>query len=275
MLEGDFEAVYQLPQQEGQACENDLASTHLTTATTARDMISILDTFAQTEDGKRAANPSLANYWGFSYGTVLGQTFTSMFPNRLGHCVLDSVVDPDGYVSGLQRRQVLLTDDVFSTFFLYCNKAGPDLCPFFTGSTPEDIYLRLKALVGQLNVTYAELQGWTNPSILDFSMGYVASALFEFTYRPITDFPLLAESLVNSLLSRLIQSLPSSPPQVVNEPIQPIGGTAIRCGDTRGSLFNITFQDYYGSSIQKLESQSSLACGFVAYNFNIECTYGQ
>jgi pimeloyl-ACP methyl ester carboxylesterase len=131
MLESDFEADYQITQQEGQACENDLASVHLTTATTARDMISIPDAFAQTEDGKRAFNPLLANYWGFSYGTVLGATFASMFPNRLGHFVLDVVLDPDDYVSGLELRQVLLTDDVLSTFFLYCNKAGLGLCPFF------------------------------------------------------------------------------------------------------------------------------------------------
>jgi pimeloyl-ACP methyl ester carboxylesterase len=185
ILEGDFEGEYQTAQQEGQACENDLASVHLTTATAARDMISIVDAFTQTEDGKRAVNPSLANYWGFIHGTVLGQAFASMFPNRLGHFVLDGVVDPDDYVSGLQLRQVLLTDEVFSTFFLYCNKAGPALCQLFTGSTPEDIYLRFEALVGQLNATYAESQGWTNASTLDFSSSHVASVLFEFTYRPI------------------------------------------------------------------------------------------
>jgi pimeloyl-ACP methyl ester carboxylesterase len=224
MLESDFEADYQITQQEGQACENDLASVHLTTATTVRDMISILDAFAQTEDGKRAFNPLLANYWGFSYGTVLGATFASIFPNRLGHFVLDGVLDPDDYVSRLELRQVLLTDDVLSTFFFYCNKAGPSLCPFCIGSTPEDIYLRLEALVGQLNVTYAKSRGWANASICDFSMSYVAGALFEFTYHPIADFPLLAESLVNlesvvannltekSLISWLIQSLPTSPP---------------------------------------------------------------
>jgi hypothetical protein len=76
----------------------------------------------------------------------------------------------------------------------------------------------------------------------------------------------------DSLISWVIQSQPSSPPQVVNEPIQPVGGTAIHCGDTRGSLFNITFQDYYGSIIQKLESQSSLAGGLLAATSDIACT---
>jgi hypothetical protein len=106
---------------------------------------------------------------------------------------------------------------------------------------------------------------------------------FELTYRRIAEFPLLAESLVNlegviannltedSLISWLIQSLPSSPPQVVNEPLQVVGESAIQCRDTRGRLYNMTFQDYY-ETIQRLESQSSLAGGFVAYSFNIACT---
>jgi pimeloyl-ACP methyl ester carboxylesterase len=247
-------------------------------------MISILDAFAQTEDSERAVNPSLANYSGFSYGTRLGQTFASMFPNRLGHFVLDGVVDPDDWISGLGLRNVLLTDDVFSTFFLYCNKAGPNLCPFSTGSTPEDIYLRFEVLVGQLNATYAESQGWANASTLSISSSFVAQALFGFAYQPITDFPIMAESLVNlesviandltigSIISWLFQWQPASPPQVVNEPLQVAGGAAIRCGDTRGSLYNITFQEYYDTIIQKLESQSSLAGGAMAYNQDISCT---
>lgn len=34
-------------------------------------------------------------YWGFSYGTVLGATFATMFPEYVGRLVLDGVVDSD------------------------------------------------------------------------------------------------------------------------------------------------------------------------------------
>lgn len=34
-------------------------------------------------------------YWGFSYGTVLGATFATMFPDKVGRMVLDGVVDSD------------------------------------------------------------------------------------------------------------------------------------------------------------------------------------
>jgi hypothetical protein len=112
---------------------------------------------------------------------------------------------------------------------------------------------------------------------------YVADALFEFAYHPITDFPIMAESLVNlesviannlttdSIISWFIQWQSANPPQVVNEPLQLAGGAAIQCGDTRGSLYNTTFQEYYENIIQKLESQSSLAGG-VMVNHDIACT---
>jgi len=45
------------------------AGPHMSTATTARDMLSIANAFAETEDGKRSSKPSnLLNYYGISYG---------------------------------------------------------------------------------------------------------------------------------------------------------------------------------------------------------------
>jgi hypothetical protein len=41
----------------------------MSTAVTARDMLSIVNAFAETEDGGRASKPSeLLNYYGISYG---------------------------------------------------------------------------------------------------------------------------------------------------------------------------------------------------------------
>ncbi|KAH8597003.1 hypothetical protein B0O99DRAFT_671077 [Bisporella sp. PMI_857] len=37
-----------------------------------------------------------------SYGTLLGQTFASMFPERMGKVVLDGIVDPDDWVAGIE-----------------------------------------------------------------------------------------------------------------------------------------------------------------------------
>ena len=56
---------------------------HMTTADVARDMNQI----------RIALGVSKISYYGFSYGTYLGQVFASIFPTRIKYMVLDSNVD--------------------------------------------------------------------------------------------------------------------------------------------------------------------------------------
>ena len=57
---------------------------HLTTADSARDLDSIRVALGQQQ----------INYYGFSYGTYLGQVYATMFPTRVRRMVLDGNVDP-------------------------------------------------------------------------------------------------------------------------------------------------------------------------------------
>lgn len=75
------------------------AGPHMTTATVAQDLISILDAYSLTTEAQKShQDPKLLNYWGISYGTMIGQTFASMFPSRLGRVVLDGVMDAEAWV---------------------------------------------------------------------------------------------------------------------------------------------------------------------------------
>jgi pimeloyl-ACP methyl ester carboxylesterase len=60
-----------------------------TTGSTARDMNAL----------RAALHEDKANYFGFSYGTFLGATYESLFPDRVGRFVLDGAVDPDQYIN--------------------------------------------------------------------------------------------------------------------------------------------------------------------------------
>jgi pimeloyl-ACP methyl ester carboxylesterase len=59
---------------------------YLTTENMARDLDSIRAAFGVAQ----------INYYGFSWGTYLGQVYATLFPSRLRRMVLDSTVDPTG-----------------------------------------------------------------------------------------------------------------------------------------------------------------------------------
>jgi pimeloyl-ACP methyl ester carboxylesterase len=93
--EAFWDEQFSSAQATGEECEaafggSEGAGQYMSTPVVATDMLSIVDAFAATSQGKMAAtNSSLLNYWGFSFGTFLGQTFASMYPDRVGRLAID------------------------------------------------------------------------------------------------------------------------------------------------------------------------------------------
>ncbi|KAA8650986.1 hypothetical protein EYZ11_004309 [Aspergillus tanneri] len=112
----------------------------LGTAFVARDIMQVVD----------ALGLEKLNYWGFSYGTVLGATTVSMFPNRMGKVVLDGVQNAHEYLHGYDSQMSLDTDKVFYGFCAGC-LAAPSLCPLakrynFPSEMEADIHNFLETL---------------------------------------------------------------------------------------------------------------------------------
>jgi pimeloyl-ACP methyl ester carboxylesterase len=63
---------------------------HMATADVARDMDVL----------RQAVGDSQLNYAGVSYGTILGQTYANMFPNRIRAMIIDGVLDPIAWTTG-------------------------------------------------------------------------------------------------------------------------------------------------------------------------------
>ncbi|KZP14816.1 hypothetical protein FIBSPDRAFT_935588 [Athelia psychrophila] len=124
------------------------------TAANARDVARISDAI----DG----SGSEINYWGFSYGSVLGQYIIALFPERLGRMIVDGVVYAPiwGAEPAVEMYNHLLidTDGAYYGFATLCAQAGPDRCALASnGSTADSILEEIRVLIQVLYDPYGDL----------------------------------------------------------------------------------------------------------------------
>ncbi|KAM5354898.1 hypothetical protein ACJ41O_001544 [Fusarium nematophilum] len=171
---------------------------YIGTAFVARDLISIVD--ALDEGGK-------LNYWGTSYGTVLGQVAAAMFPDRMGRVMLDAVLAAESYLADSWVGGAEDTERALLNLFSECIAAGAELCPLanYTGdnTTPQSLMDALGDLFEELkNVT--EVPKDVGFTLEDQSYGgnsmivEIKGKILEKLYSPM-DFPVVLKIVYNSL----------------------------------------------------------------------------
>jgi len=82
------------------------------------------------------------SYFGFSYGTFLGELYAQMYPARVDTMVLDGVVDPALSFRATSVQQAAGFDDELKQFFTWCRSHGS--CGFARGGDPEAAYNTLQ-----------------------------------------------------------------------------------------------------------------------------------
>ncbi|MEU6074930.1 alpha/beta hydrolase [Micromonospora sp. NPDC047074] len=138
----------------------------MSTAEVARDMDVL----------RRAVGDRKLTYLGFSYGSVLGQYYANMFPDRVRALAIDGVLNPDEWVGRGRARTLSQEDRMRSAQGAYralreilvrCDRAGAAACPL-AGGDPVASFdlvakrLRAKPVVvedpdfGRVTVTYAD-----------------------------------------------------------------------------------------------------------------------
>lgn len=166
---------------------------YVTTPAVARDLL----TFTEAEAKLAGQAPSDAKLWayGISYGTVIGTTFASMFPDRVGRMILDGIVDAELYYRNDYTAEVDQMDEAMEKFSTLCHSAGPDNCSFW-GPTPDNITARMDNIIHQLQnhpVPISGAQSQHIPTMVTYSD---LKALFLTTvYTPIASFPVMADVL--------------------------------------------------------------------------------
>jgi pimeloyl-ACP methyl ester carboxylesterase len=275
---------------------------YMSTASVARDMLEIAEKYEQWIDsqvtrlaaqkaGKRlgcrgttyAPGEAKLQYWGFSYGTFLGSTFASMFPDRVGRLVLDGVVSSYDYNRSLGNGSLTDTEKAMRSFYTFCQHVGPEGCALATAnSTLADIETRFQSIVESLYHNPYPLVSAEGPDFLTWSE--LKIIIFSGTYQPRLVFPYVAKLLaaiesgggeiIDQFATAIRYSHVYSCP--INGSDQPdlkdssvVATTAILCGDgiDQSHLTRDEFAEYHKS----MYAQSPTAGSYWS-TFLMRCT---
>ncbi|CAE6485194.1 unnamed protein product [Rhizoctonia solani] len=171
---------------------NPSAFQYVGTAATVRDMVAMHDII-------EGPNKPI-NFWGISYGTVIGMYFVNMFPDRVGRIVLDGVVNPKYWAdrpayeyTGVALQSI---DKTFNGFASACAKAGPSRCAIADqNSTEASVRQWTRNLI---NVAY-DYRRANGPSAVLSSVS-IRSIIFQGLYTP-QNWPDLAQNLKKAAVS--------------------------------------------------------------------------
>lgn len=172
---------------------NSSHSYYVTTPAVAHDIL----TFTEAEAKIIGESPSKAKLWGYgvSYGTVIGSTFASMFPDRVGRLVLDGVLNAEQYYNNYWTDNLDQTDEAIGAFSTFCHSAGPKNCSFW-GPSPANITRRIDNILDQLQNHPVPLSGIGDQSLpMMATYSDLKALFFNCIYDPLGSFPGMADAL--------------------------------------------------------------------------------
>ncbi|KAF3937682.1 hypothetical protein ABW19_dt0201393 [Dactylella cylindrospora] len=182
-------------QCQGYVAGYNQAGPHMNTVVVATDMLNIGKALARWK--KQPEDNVLVNYYGISYGTVLGQYFATLYPNNVGKFLLDAVVDVSTWVSQNETETAVIhADKAWSKFFTTCANAGPSNCSFHTGRNSHAIRERFNRLSAKLNATKYELEDHPATLVVSQVLQGLKSSIFNSIYSAYFSWPFLADFFV-------------------------------------------------------------------------------
>ncbi|KAJ7148751.1 TAP-like protein-domain-containing protein [Mycena crocata] len=245
LIEQQKEALA-LEETQGALCEETMGAEMLgfmSTTTTIYDMEEI----SRVLEGENA----LINFWGGSYGTIVGAYLGNMLPHKAGKILIDGVVPGEIWSNENYDSQVLLRlllTDSEKTYQLYlsdCFEAGPKYCALTDPGDkgPESIEQRIDNFIAQLEAHPMRVTNYVRPGYL--TSGGVRSSFFNVLQMPAmwTTYAQMLASAINEADGAPIMQLiaakysdPSPPPDAEGYTETGQGALlrlAISCGDAR------------------------------------------
>lgn len=260
------------------------AARFMSTASVATDMLQITEKLGEDK----------LKYWGFvsashdltssvthtmpwqSYGTILGQFFSAMYPDRVGRVVIDGVFDGHNYRNTSGNSNLVDTDAVWASLPTFCHRAGPSKCLLYR-DTPTAIEARIEAIMESIRkqplaVPFAP----SGPYVITYkALHYNA---FRAAYNPLTMFPVLVRTLVaieqndQTALEGLEGAFGAGVKCQCNEPppwlIDNDAFHAIACGDGEPMTYT---DELYRTWFEDLQATSKFAAPYWG-NMFLRCT---
>ncbi|KDR73268.1 hypothetical protein GALMADRAFT_727774 [Galerina marginata CBS 339.88] len=217
---------------------------HMTTDNVARDMLHIVEAHGQAK----------LRYWGISYGSVLGGTFASIFPDKVERLIIDGVFDMESYYSVNWANQLLDTDKVLQAFFDGCFKAGPKACAFYA-SSPSTISRNLDALYASVLAQPIMAYSPALPTYGIVDHVTLKNAVFTSLYTPYSSFSMLAQGLADLKKGNGSTIFQLSFPQLSE------AAAAILCGDGRTVTDDAAALKAFTQGISNISTFSSALVG--------------
>lgn len=260
----DFNALFELMGAYGDLCAQELNSSaaYVGTPAVARDML----TFAERQEAKNGGNPedALLYYYGGSYGSFLGATFATLFPDRVGRLAIDAIGDGEDYYGGKWLTSMHDTDEVEQVFFQSCYQAGPERCVYYADSA-EEIETQYRKLLLQFKENPIAVWDKTVAQIPSLATyGQLRAAFLNAAYLAEVQFPVLAQILLD-LESRNGSSLlafAGAPCYDCDKdklvPQDGLALTGIICADADGR-YNLSTREAYREHLDTAMSMSSYA----------------
>lgn len=259
---------------------------YVSTPLVARDMIAIVDKvdelrrgssppLGRLTDRKEAATDAtnqhiipgndpdgrpkpLINYWGFSYGTILGNILVSLFPERIGRAILDGVADAvdysasPGWLSNLHN-----SDEVLHALYKYCFEGG-SACPLFekTDAGPDSIEIRVTGFLEDL--AQNPIPTVHNGTTELITYAEVKKVIFRSTYSSTQYYPAVAQLLSDLMSGNATLMIPRlQHVELPENPDSPNKDTAIKKPNIREEAVPLPEVDYDHGG----EATAAILCG--------------
>ena len=149
----------------------------ISTENSARDMNAI----------REALGEAKISYFGFSYGSELGATWTTLFPETVRAAVLDGAVDPTVDYLHQNIQQAAGFEATFDTFLAQCSAA--QACAFNNGGDAEGAFDRLALKIDARPIA-------VDPDRTEVTQGVLVSAVTEAMYDQ-SSWPQLEQALAD------------------------------------------------------------------------------